>query len=331
MDDAIPPPKFDLLVLGTDVDPHIHAVLQHLPDTVTVMRFDIDRYPVSFESSLRISNSAASIDFLRDTAFRIVDNLPVVWFRRIGLPGLDPSISDRAHRKFAFAEAESYITGLAALLAEAKWINQFELTKRAASKPYQLQEAIRAGLSVPATLITNSPLLATEFIADNPRSIYKTLSAPSVDIGDKRSLIFTHLLEEGDLTSIAQVKFAPCMFQEYVEKAYELRITYIGGVFFVVRIYSQDKDDTSIDWRAGDWDSHRYEISLLPADIQDRLGNLMSSLKLQFGAIDMIVTPAGQHVFLEVNPHGAWLWLEQATGIPISQGIARYIAEMCQQ
>ena len=33
-------------------------------------------------------------------------------------------------------------------------------------------------------------------------------------------------------------------------------------------------------------------------------------------------TPSGEHVFLECNPNGQWLWIELATGMPISAAIA---------
>jgi glutathione synthase/RimK-type ligase-like ATP-grasp enzyme len=45
-------------------------------------------------------------------------------------------------------------------------------------------------------------------------------------------------------------------------------------------------------------------------------------LGLSYGAIDMIVTPEGEFIFLEVNPHGAWLWIENEIGTPIAASLA---------
>ena len=39
-------------------------------------------------------------------------------------------------------------------------------------------------------------------------------------------------------------------------------------------------------------------------------------------ALDFIRTPHGAYVFLEVNPNGQWLWLEDRLGFPISQRVA---------
>lgn len=42
---------------------------------------------------------------------------------------------------------------------------------------------------------------------------------------------------------------------------------------------------------------------------------------LCYGAIDMVVTPDERYVFIEINPNGQYLWVEQATGLPISDAI----------
>ena len=36
----------------------------------------------------------------------------------------------------------------------------------------------------------------------------------------------------------------------------------------------------------------------------------------------LIVTPAGEFVFLELNPNGQWLWLELALGLPLVTSMA---------
>ena len=48
---------------------------------------------------------------------------------------------------------------------------------------------------------------------------------------------------------------------------------------------------------------------------------LVEKLGLCYGAIDMVLTPDGRYVFLEINPNGQYLWIELATGLPISDAI----------
>jgi glutathione synthase/RimK-type ligase-like ATP-grasp enzyme len=51
----------------------------------------------------------------------------------------------------------------------------------------------------------------------------------------------------------------------------------------------------------------------------------MKRLGLEFGALDFIVTETGVWYFLEVNPSGQWLWIEDLTGLPIADSIAYWL------
>jgi glutathione synthase/RimK-type ligase-like ATP-grasp enzyme len=55
--------------------------------------------------------------------------------------------------------------------------------------------------------------------------------------------------------------------------------------------------------------------------VQERCVRLIERLELCYGAIDMILTPDGRYVFLEINPSGQYLWIEMETGLPISAAI----------
>ena len=68
-------------------------------------------------------------------------------------------------------------------------------------------------------------------------------------------------------------------------------------------------------------------MHVLPVAEVRRCRALVRRLGLRFGAIDMVQTPSGEHVFLEINPNGQWLWIERATGLPIANAIARLLAK----
>jgi glutathione synthase/RimK-type ligase-like ATP-grasp enzyme len=61
----------------------------------------------------------------------------------------------------------------------------------------------------------------------------------------------------------------------------------------------------------------------LPKEIAQPLTLLMNKLGLSYGAVDLIRTPAGDHVFLEVNSGGEWGMLERDLEYPISDALAR--------
>jgi glutathione synthase/RimK-type ligase-like ATP-grasp enzyme len=52
---------------------------------------------------------------------------------------------------------------------------------------------------------------------------------------------------------------------------------------------------------------------------------VVEALGLTFGAIDLILTPDGEYVFLEVNINGQWAYLEDMLALPISDAIAELL------
>jgi glutathione synthase/RimK-type ligase-like ATP-grasp enzyme len=67
----------------------------------------------------------------------------------------------------------------------------------------------------------------------------------------------------------------------------------------------------------------------LDGDVAERCRRVMEALGLVFGAIDLVVTPAGETVFLEVNPEGQFLWVEEATGLPMVEALSDLLLEGC--
>jgi glutathione synthase/RimK-type ligase-like ATP-grasp enzyme len=53
---------------------------------------------------------------------------------------------------------------------------------------------------------------------------------------------------------------------------------------------------------------------------------LVQGLGLEFGAIDLIRTPDGRYVFLEVNGNGQFLWAEELSGVKVSEALADLLA-----
>jgi glutathione synthase/RimK-type ligase-like ATP-grasp enzyme len=123
------------------------------------------------------------------------------------------------------------------------------------------------------------------------------------------------------------VRHSPCLFQEYVPKAFELRVTVVRDRVFAAEIHSQALAATRHDWRRPELSDVPHRPHELPEAIAGRCVCLVARLGLQFGAIDMIYTPSGEYVFLEINPNGQYGWIEDRTGMRISQAIAEALVE----
>lgn len=320
----------DLLIIGTSKDAHIDRVIKFIDKKIRAHRLDIDRFPTEISISIFIEKGEHTFAMI-DKATGVCVNLKnskAVWFRRIGMPIIDKSIVIPAHKTFALSEAEHLISCLPLFLEKAEWVSDFYATKSASIKPYQLRIAAETGLTIPSTLISNDPSAVLGKSKKWRRSIYKTLSTPNINYNNGRSIIYTRSLSPSDFDNIDAVRYCPCQFQPNIPKKFELRITYIGGKFFPVAIYSQEHKTSKVDWRAG-MDLIEYKEHTIPNEVKDLIAQLMKRLGLRYGAIDMIVTPDERHVFLEVNPHGAWGWLEDETSLNISQEFGMYLTSIC--
>jgi len=138
----------------------------------------------------------------------------------------------------------------------------------------------------------------------------------------QRFFVRTSLVRDEDLEHLDGLRHAPMLFQPLVAKQVELRITWVGGRTFAGAIDASRSERGRVDWRLASPDEVRWERADVPDEIAARLGALMRSLGLRYGAADLIRTPEGRHVFLEVNPGGELGMLERDLGLPIADAIA---------
>jgi glutathione synthase/RimK-type ligase-like ATP-grasp enzyme len=178
------------------------------------------------------------------------------------------------------------------------------------------------GFELPPTLVTNSPEDFLEFYRQHHGNIISKLAESSfAESFGQDFWRFTEVVSKRDLGYAEAIRYCPLIFQAYVPKRLELRITVVGRVAFAVAIHSQESNRTRHDWRRYDEFRTNYSPHELPSDVAQRCLRLVENLGLCYGAIDMVLTPDGRYVFLEINPNGQYLWIENQTGMPISDAI----------
>lgn len=251
---------------------------------------------------------------------RVIDfsNIRSVWWRRPA-PYQLPSQLSNWERLFASKEIKHTLDGLWASL-DCYWMSFPHNICLANWKLGQLKRAAKLGFEVPRTLITTEPAQVQAFYEEcNGNIIYKVISDPYlapnvVSYDSEEGLtplgVYTKLIGKAELAVLDTICLAPCQFQEYVSKQLELRVTVIGDEVFPVEIHSQAHENTRVDWRHYDVEIP-YCKATLPVDVAERCLTLVKSYGLNFSAIDLILTPDGRYVFLENNPNGQFLWLEQ--------------------
>jgi len=261
----------------------------------------------------------AKIDVLTSGRTMTADAVRSVWWRRPGSFGLPDDFSLR-EREFATDEIEHALRSMWASI-DCYWMSEPECIRRASWKGEQLLRARRLGFRVPRTLVTTDPDEAQQFFYScDKHMVFKVMTDhflgavkvlekyPGEEIESYEAM--TTLVTESDLDMLDSVRVSPCLFQEYVPKKLELRVTVIGEELFAAEIHSQENDETSVDWRNYDVDIP-YRAAKLPGPVAERCLALVRSYGLNFSAIDLIVTPDDHYVFVENNPNGQFIFVEE--------------------
>lgn len=253
---------------------------------------------------------------------RHIDLLDVrsIWWRRPDKFVFSPDLSQE-ERDFATGEIGHAMGGIWGTI-DCYWVSHPEHIRLASFKLEQLRRAAKMGFDIPRTLVTNNPEEARNFyFACDRKIIYKTLFSSSLGTTVNTKLhadqtevnlkaVYTTFVTEANLHFLDTITEVTCQFQEYIPKAYELRVTVIGNEIFAAEIHSQADKQTSTDWR-------HYNVAIpyrkanLPTEIAQRCIAFVKSYQLNFSAIDLIVTPDGRYVFIENNPNGQFIFIEQ--------------------
>ncbi len=243
-----------------------------------------------------------------------------VWFRRTKLPEISGLKNEE--KLYVLNETESFFKNIFASLS-AKWLSDPSAIFKAENKMLQLKIAQKIGFTIPDTIITNSKVELLNFYQDCQRNIIiKPISHTRIQYQEGSSFVFTNPVTAQFIEDIENYDLTPCIFQHNISKEYEIRVTVVGDEVFPAAVYSQSDIETRNDWRKKKLKFHKIE---LPDIIQKKCLRLVKELNLEFGAIDLIKTPKGEYVFLEINPNGQWAWIESQTGQEISKAIINFL------
>lgn len=317
-----------VLILSNAQDTHVPLVSRALEARgCPWLRLDTETFGTQTTGEFALGPDRSGVRLQTGKDEIAIDQVSAVWYRRPEPPAL-PALPDGEARQFAEAELKSFLDGLTSL-AGCRWLSDPGAIRRAGYKLLQLRLAQQLGFDVPPTLISQRP----QAIRDFQRAVGGPLVAKLVSKGPPRAatperqyVIFTEVLDDAALADDATLAFCPAIYQPYIDKAFELRVTVVGEQVFACRIDSQATERTRIDWRNYDLANTPHAPFDLDSHHRVPCLRLVHELGLAFGAIDLIVTPEGRTIFLEINPNGQWGWIEDLTGLPIAAAHAVFLA-----
>ncbi len=289
-----------------------------------VVRFDPADFPERAACSLRFARAtgwSCIIERLGEPAIDLAA-VSAVWLRRPGARR-EPDHADPRVRGYVAEEWSNLVADLFATLPCAWVPGPPAVVWERQRKCHPLVLAHELGFTIPESAFTSRPGDLHELHRAHAGDIITKAPGPlafaEAFAGDLAR--YTVRVSARDLGYARALRRCPVLVQENVPKRCELRVTVVGDAVFAAEIDSQGTHRTRQDWRHYDHASTRHDVHVLPAGVERRCVELTRRLGLVYGAIDLIVTPAGEYVFLEINPTGEYGWIEDATGLPISEAI----------
>jgi glutathione synthase/RimK-type ligase-like ATP-grasp enzyme len=168
--------------------------------------------------------------------------------------------------RFVEAEWNAVIRGLYYFWSGASWVNP--IYGGGGSKLEQIYIARECGLDVPETIVTNDPDAVRELIGRCGKVVYKSLT--TTDFSEAH-WIWTTLLDESRIEQYADnIRRAPGIFQEFVPKVYELRVTVVGDKIFPVKIVTPSEGPGVIDWRLSE-PANNVELATIGSGVAEAL------------------------------------------------------------
>lgn len=316
-----------ILILTDETDEHADRMERELRARgEPYVRFDPAAFPSEAAVDLRFDPAGLVARRLRIRDQVVdLDAVTAVWFRRPGRPAVPPQFAGSLVGEVIAEECATAISDVWETIEAFAVPAARPVVHRAQYKARQLQLAGSLGFELPPTLVTTDPSAFLEFFsAQGGRVVTKRIGLAELQPSADGELIcrYTDGVRHRDLVHVDSLRHCPVITQAYVPKARELRVTVVGGSLFAASIDSQETNHARHDWRRYDNARTVMEPYDLPAEVGGRCRSLVAALGLHYGALDLVLTPDGRHVFLEVNPSGQYLWIEDATGLPITAAVA---------
>lgn len=318
--------------------PRVALLLTHTRDHYTIdrvaeevaargvepVRVDVDTYPATVGLDAFIDPDGVRPALTLGDRIIEPEAVVGVWRRKLWPApppeGMDPQMAAACARE-AISARDLWLAGFEA--RGVPMINDPSGEYAAENKGRQLAAARACGLAVPPTLVTNRPAAARAFWRRHGGDVVAKMLTPySMSMNADTPFVYTNRITEADLDGLDGLRVSPMVFQRCVPKAHELRIIVVGDRAFAGRIDAADSARGATDWRRAAVGEVQWKPAALDLDLARRVCAVVRRLGLVYGAADVIVTPDGAPVFLEVNPAGEWGMIEHRLGAPIAAALA---------
>ncbi|WP_349664874.1 hypothetical protein IZU89_08600 [Cellulophaga lytica] len=291
--------------------------------------FRLEYYRNNFEdqsilNSLEFSSNGLSVSKINGID---IDDVKIVWHRRAYNTFISQNLRTYSSvYRYLKEEEKGGINPIERILKKkTEYIGSFQIDEK--YKIDFLLIAKKVGLKIPNTLVTTSKETLTNFYEENNGDIItKDLRFPIrfyessfVNVSGGTSLVTYEVIEQMDDI------FCMSLFQNRIEKEYEIRIFFFNSQLYCMAILSQRDSKTALDFRNyNQLNPNRNIPVILPKNIKLKVLDFINESKLKTGSIDLIVDKNHNYIFLEVNTQGQIDFVSKNCNYYIEKEIAEY-------
>jgi hypothetical protein len=318
----------EIFIASSSIDkPTYGRVAEKLAERgLSVFEYLADKV-ASGEDSFSVSiTRSGNLNFIYNGETKDLSAISAGWYRHTNLLGLEQP--DKAKQISLEDEVNSLQDIWWHEIKNSLWLNSPDNIQRTQSKLAQLAVATSLGFNVPLTIISNNWDSLNEYL-EGEDMIVKMARGVLFDKNQTKVLYTTRLTSES-LQNIRTAMPFPGIFQNYIPKSREWRITVVRDDIFEASIYTAD--DAKDDWRRHQLTSRvTFKKESIGADIKDKCIKFLGHYGLGYGAFDFIESDDGQITFLECNPNGQFIWLEDLLDLQISDAIVGELVKISNQ
>jgi len=259
-----------------------------------------------------------------------LNRIDKVWYRRAMTKPSEftEQIEDANTRQqvvnHSYREKNAIMKTLFSSLSKAEWLsspsnsnlNKFEV----------LNTAMTVGLNIPSSLITNNKDELQLFFNQHKEVIVKNVGdSESFSVNGQNYITYTSLIDQEFISKIPE-RFFPCLFQKKINKSFEIRVFHLMGQNYGMAIFSQNDQQTSVDFRKYNSKIPNRTVPFkIPDELNSQITKLMKDLKLETGSLDFIMGNDEKYYFLEVNPVGQFGMVSKPCNYFLEKEVAKHL------
>jgi len=196
------------------------------------------------------------------------------------------------------------------------WVNRPSKLFFAENKSVQIQNALNQNILVPKTIFGSTRRNYLRKITTGDNLVIKPFEGYTWINKDTTSLsALAERISSADFEKLVDDSsaYTPSIHQEEIKKMSDIRIYVVGNEIFPVRLIKNKKIYDHIDIRAyfGIPNTFEFEFFQLKEKDKNKIFSFVQSMSIDMASMDFVETESGDLYFLDLNPGGAWLYLEE--------------------